>query len=63
MDKLTMTTAINVNETSERELTSDEPNTVSGGASARAVDQEPLHGFENVNAVLGAVFGVLTFLR
>ena len=58
-----MTTAINVNETSERELTSDELNTVSGGASARAADPEPSLGFENVNAVLGAVFGVLTFLR
>ena len=35
-----MTTAINANATSERELTSDEIDTVSGGASARTVDQD-----------------------
>jgi hypothetical protein len=61
--ELTMTSANNASATSARELTSDEIDTVSGGASARAVDQEPSHGFENLNAVLGAAFGLLTFLR
>jgi hypothetical protein len=59
-----MTTAINVNETSERELTSDELNTVSGGASARAADQDWSPGGGGPpGSVLNALFGVLSFLH
>lgn len=54
----TMTSEINAAETSKRELTSHELDTVSGGAAAENLeDYNP--GAQAGNAVMSAAFGIL----
>ncbi len=54
-----MTSEINAAETSKRELTSDELDTVSGGAAAdKGEDYDP--GAHMGDAIMSAAFGIFT---